>query len=122
VSSTPDQISDDEVPRLHVTSPPQPFDHAVAPLPADRDDDVPISRFSHRTALVSCYDDAEVPLLRPGVSCLLSSSPSLRVFSLNLPCRLAAAADALSGMVVYDLLLLRVLRVLPAFSEVLSSS
>jgi hypothetical protein len=48
--------------------------------------------------------------------------PPLLVFSLNLPCRLAAAADALSGMVVYDLLLLRVLRVLPAFSEVLSSS
>jgi hypothetical protein len=32
-------------------------------------------RFSHRAALVSCYGDAEIPLLRPGVSCL-SSSPA----------------------------------------------
>jgi hypothetical protein len=39
----------------------------------------------------------KVPLWRPGVSCL--SSPSIPLFALNLPCRLAAAADAPSGMV-----------------------
>jgi hypothetical protein len=44
------------------------------PSPADSIDEVPIPRLSHRTALVSCSGDAEVPLLRPGVSCL-SSSP-----------------------------------------------
>jgi hypothetical protein len=74
---TPDQISNDEVPipRLHVTSSPQPSVYAAALMPADRDDEVPIPHFSHRTALHSCYGDAEVPLPHPGVSCL-SSSPS----------------------------------------------
>jgi hypothetical protein len=52
--------------------PPKPSAHAAAPSPDDRDDEVPIPRFSHHTALVSCYGDAEVPpALR--VSCLLSS-------------------------------------------------
>jgi hypothetical protein len=60
---------------LHVTSSPQPSACAAAPSPADSDYEVPIPRFSHRTALVSCYGDAEVPLPSPGVSCL-SSSPS----------------------------------------------
>jgi hypothetical protein len=35
--------------------------------------------------------------------------PPLLLFALNLPCRLAAAADALSGMVDSDLLLLLLL-------------
>jgi hypothetical protein len=35
--------------------------------------------------------------------------PPLLLFALNLPCRLAAAADALSGMVNSDLLLLLLL-------------
>jgi hypothetical protein len=76
VSVTPNQISDDEVPRLHVTSPPQPVAHAAAPLPAD--------------------SDAEVPLPLLGVSRLSSSPPLL---SFTLPYMLAAAADTLSGMV-----------------------
>jgi hypothetical protein len=54
--------------------PPQPSAHAAAPSLADRDDEVPIPLFSHRTTLVSCYGDAEVPLLRPDVSCHSSSA------------------------------------------------
>jgi hypothetical protein len=44
VSGTPDQISDDEVPipRLHVTSPPQPSARAAAPSPAGSDDEFPL--------------------------------------------------------------------------------
>jgi hypothetical protein len=91
------QIGDDEVPISRLSL------HAAAPLPADNDDDVPIPRFLHHTALVSCYGDAEVPLLRPSVSCL-SSSPSPLLFALNLPWMLVA--DALSGMVDSDVLLL----------------
>jgi hypothetical protein len=77
VSGPPDQISDDEVPipPLNVTSPTQLSARAAAPSSADSDDEVPIQHFSHHTALVSCHGDAEVPLLRPSVSCL-SSSPS----------------------------------------------
>jgi hypothetical protein len=77
VSGAPDQINHDEIPipRLHVTFPPQPSAHTAAPSPADSDDKAPIVHFSPRTALVTCYGDAEVPLPRPGVSCL-SSSPS----------------------------------------------
>jgi hypothetical protein len=77
VSGAPDPISDDVDPisRLHVTSPHELSAHAAAPSPAESDDEVPIPRFSHRTALLSCYGDAEVLLPRPGVSCL-SSSPS----------------------------------------------
>jgi hypothetical protein len=76
VSGTPDHISNDEVPvpRLHVTSPLQPSAHASAPSTADSEDEVPIPRFSHPTAPVSCYGDAEVPLPGCGVSCLSSSS------------------------------------------------
>jgi hypothetical protein len=70
-------MRDDEVPtsRLHVASPPQPSAHAAAPSPSDSYGEVPIPRFSHCTALVSCYGDAEVPFPRPRVSCL-SCSPS----------------------------------------------
>jgi hypothetical protein len=77
VSGTPNQISNDEVPipHLRVTSPPQPSAHAAAPSPADSEDEDPIPRFSHPTAPVSCYGDAEVPHPGCGVSCL-SSSPS----------------------------------------------
>jgi hypothetical protein len=83
VSGDPDQVSDDEVPipRLHVTSPPQPPARAAAISPADSDDEVPIPHFSHLTALLSCYGDAAVPLPRPSVSRLSSSTspPILRL-------------------------------------------
>jgi hypothetical protein len=48
---------------------------------------VPSPRFSHLTALALCYDDAEVPLLRPSVSCFPPPPPLLW---LALPCWLAA--------------------------------
>jgi hypothetical protein len=105
VSGTPDQISDGEAPfpRLHVTSPPQPSAHAAAPSPADSDDEAPIPRFSHRTALVSCYGDAEVPLPHPGRSCR-SSSPSPPI------ARPQPALQAMpSRVVTSDLLLLLLL-------------
>jgi hypothetical protein len=107
MSGSPNQVSDDEVPipRLHVTSPPRPSARAAATSPADSDDEVPIPCFSHRTDLVSCYGDAEAPLPRPSVS-HLSSSTSPPIVRLNPPHRLAAAADALSGMVDTDSLLL----------------
>jgi hypothetical protein len=113
VSGTPDQISDGEVPipLLRATSPPQPSARAAAPLPADSDDEVPIPRFSHRTALVSCYGDAEVALCAPEFLAF-PPPPPLLLFALNLPCRLAATADALSGMVNSDLLLLLLLLLL----------
>jgi hypothetical protein len=41
-----------------------------------------------------------------GTPVFLAFPPPLLLFALNLPCRLAAAADALSGMVNSDLLLL----------------
>jgi hypothetical protein len=91
------------VPRLHVNCPPQPSAHAAAPSPADSDDEVPILHFSHHTALVPCYGDNELPLPAP---VFLAFPPPLLLFALILPCRLAAAADALSGMVNSDLLLL----------------
>jgi hypothetical protein len=40
---------------------------------ADSDGNVPIPRFSHRPALVSCYGDAKLSFLRPSVSHLSSS-------------------------------------------------
>jgi hypothetical protein len=52
-------------------------------------------------ALVLCYVD--VPLHPP---VFLAFPPPLLLFALNLPCRLAATANALSGMVNSDLLLL----------------
>jgi hypothetical protein len=83
----------------------QPSAHAAPPSPADSDNEVPSPCFSRPNALASCYGDAEVPLLHPGVPCF-SSSPSPPIVRLNLPCRLAAAADALTGMVNLLLLLL----------------
>jgi hypothetical protein len=87
--------------------PPQPSAHAAAPSPADSTDKVLILRFSHRAVLVLCVGDAEVSLPCPGVSCL-SSSPSPSIVRTQ-PCRLAAVADALLGMVNSDLLLLLLL-------------
>jgi hypothetical protein len=106
VSGAPDQVSDDEVPipLLLATSPPRPFARAAATSPAESDDEVPIPCFSHRTDLVSCYGDAEAPLPRPSVS-HLSSYTSPPIVRLNPPPRLAAAADALPGMVDTDSLL-----------------
>jgi hypothetical protein len=107
VSGTPKQISDDEVriPRLHATFLPQPSAHAAAPSPADSDDEVLNPHVSHRAALILCDGDAEVSRLRPGISCL-SSSPSPPIVRPQPACMLAAVADALLGMVDFDLLLL----------------
>jgi hypothetical protein len=58
-----------------VLPPPRPSAPAAATLPADRDEEVPIPCLPHRTALVSCDGDAEIPLSRPSVSCLSSSPP-----------------------------------------------
>jgi hypothetical protein len=61
-------------------------------------------------ALILCDGDAEVSLPRRGVCCLSSPPPPpLLLFALNLLCRLAAVADALLGMVNFDLLLLLLL-------------
>jgi hypothetical protein len=105
VSGAPSQISDDEVPipLLHVTSLPQPSAHAAAPSPADSDDNVPILCFSHRTALVSCMAMLRF-LFRAPVFLAFPPPPPLLLFALNLPCRLAAAANALLGMVNSELL------------------
>jgi hypothetical protein len=53
----------------------------------------------------SCYSDAEVLLPRL-VFLAFPPPPPFLLFALNLPCRPAAAADALLGMVNSDLLLL----------------
>jgi hypothetical protein len=61
----------------------------------DSTNEVPIPHFPHRTDLVSCYGDAEVPL--PSLVFLVFPPPSpLLLFRLNLPCRLVV--DAFSGM------------------------
>jgi hypothetical protein len=103
VSGTTDQSSDDEVriPHLHGTFPPQPSAHAAPPSPADIADEVLIPRFWQRAALVLCGGDAEVSLPRPVFLAFLPPPPLL-LFALNLPCRLAAVADALLVMVKSD--------------------
>jgi hypothetical protein len=47
---------------------------AAAASPAESEDDVPISRFSHCPALVSCYGDSAVPPPCPSLSCRSSST------------------------------------------------
>jgi hypothetical protein len=98
----PDQVSDDGVPRH---CPPRPSSRATATSLAGSDDEVPILRFSRLTALLSCYDDAAVSLPRP-VFLTFPAPPPLLLFALNLPRRMAAAANARSGMINTDLLLL----------------
>jgi hypothetical protein len=98
----PDQVSDDGVPRH---CPPRPSSCAAATSLADSDDEVPIPRLSCRTALLSCYGDAAVPLPHP-VFLAFPAPPPLLLLALNLPHRMAAAADALLVMVNSDLLLL----------------
>jgi hypothetical protein len=104
-SGAPDQVSDDEapIPCLHVTPPPPPRHsaRAAAVSPADSDDEVPIPRFSHHPALVSCCGSSPAPKCFPP----LKPPPPLLLFALNLPRRLAAAADALSVMVHTNLCL-----------------
>jgi hypothetical protein len=71
-------------------------------------------RLSHRPALVSCFGDAAVLPLCPGLSCLCSSTLPFLLFALNMlfPLnhlnhrRLAATACALAGMVDTNLHLL----------------
>jgi hypothetical protein len=107
VSNAPDQVSDDEAPIscLHVTSPPHSSARAAPASPDNSDDDIPILRFSHRPALVSCSGDAEVLLLRPSLSHPYSSTtpPIIRP---RPALQAGGAADALSGTVDTDLLLL----------------
>jgi hypothetical protein len=76
VSGAPNQVSDDGVPipRLHVSAPPRPSAGAASTPPADSDDEGPILRFSRCTALISYYGNAAVPLPRPCVSRLSSST------------------------------------------------
>jgi hypothetical protein len=107
VSGTPDQISNDKVPipRLHDTFPPQPSAHAAASLPADRADEVPIPR-SHTVLLWFCVMAMLKFLSRALVFLAFPPPPPLLLFALNLPCRLAAVADALLGMINFDLLFL----------------
>jgi hypothetical protein len=58
----------------HFPPPPlEPSANAVSPLPADSDEKVTSPHVSHLAALVLCISDAEVPLPRPGLSCLPSS-------------------------------------------------
>jgi hypothetical protein len=83
---------------------------ADAGLPADSDDEAPILRSSLGPVLVSSSHDAEVPLLHLSLSRLTPPLPLL-LFALNLPCRLAAVANALSGMTNTDLLPLLCLQV-----------
>jgi hypothetical protein len=57
-----------------VTAPPRPSARAAATSLADSDDEVHIPCFSRHTALLSCYGDVAVPLPRPSVSRLPSST------------------------------------------------
>jgi hypothetical protein len=106
-SNAPDQVSDDEapIPCLHVTSPPHSSALAAPASPADSDDDIPILRFSHRPALVSCSGDAEVLLLRPSLSHPYSSTPPTIVRP-RPALQAGGVADAPSSTVDTDLLLL----------------
>jgi hypothetical protein len=72
-----EQVSDDEAPFpfLHVPPPPRPSARAAAASLADSDDEVPMLRFSHRPALISCFGDAAVLPLCPGLFCLCPSTP-----------------------------------------------
>jgi hypothetical protein len=109
MSGAPDQGGDDEVPlrRLPVP-PPRPFARATASSLADSDNDVPSPLILHRAALLLCYGDAAIPLRRPGVSRLSSSTSPPIVRPQPAP---QAVADALSGTVNTDFLLLLLLHV-----------
>jgi hypothetical protein len=107
VSGTPDQISDDElrIPRLHGPFPPHPFAHAAPPSPADSADEVLIPCFLHRPLWFRVIVMLRF-LSRAPVFLAFSPPPPFLLFALNLPCRLAAFANAPSGMDNSDLLLL----------------
>jgi hypothetical protein len=72
VSCTPDQVSDDEflILHLHVIYHLRPSGRAAATLPANSDDEVPLPRLSHCTAL-----DEFMVMLR-----FLSRAPVLLAF------------------------------------------
>jgi hypothetical protein len=61
-------------------APSPPSAHSAAPSPAGSADEVLISRFSHRAALVLCDGNADVSLPRPSVSCFFPPSPPLLLF------------------------------------------
>jgi hypothetical protein len=83
----------------------QPSAHAAAQVPADGDDETPMSLsytvllWLHVVVMLRFLSRARVFLAFP-------PPPSLLLFALNLHCRLAAAVDALSCMVNSELLLL----------------
>jgi hypothetical protein len=110
VSGTPGQISDDEIriPRLHGTFPPQPSAHAAATVMAKFS-----FRVSHTVLLWFCVMAMLWFLSRAPVFLAFPPPPPLLLFALNLPCRLAAVADALLGMVNSDLFFLLLLRKVP---------
>jgi hypothetical protein len=101
----PDQISHDEfpIPRLHVTSPPQPMLLLPRLLIA-----MMHMQFPFRVSLTVLLWFRVIVMLgflsRAPVLLSCPPPPPLPLFALNLPCRLAAVADALSGMVNSDLL------------------
>jgi hypothetical protein len=109
VSRSPDQVSDDEIPipRLCVTAPPGPSACAVATLLTV------MMKFlfcvSQTVLLCFCVMVMLQFLSRTQVFLAFPPPPPLLLFALNLPRRLVA--DALSGMVNTDLLLL--LRIQP---------
>jgi hypothetical protein len=103
VSGSLDQVSDDEVPIpcLHVASPPRPSAHVAAATPSDSDDEFsfrvpPTVRLWFRVLVMLRFLSCDQAFLA------LSPPLLLLLFALNLPCSLAATANALSGMVHTD--------------------
>jgi hypothetical protein len=109
LSGTSDQISDDELrsPRLHGTFPLSLQPMLLIPrLPT-------VMTSSHSAFLTPCSGFVMVMLRFLSHALVFLAFPSpLLLFALNLPCRMAAVADALLGMVNSDLLLLHLDQIL----------
>jgi hypothetical protein len=112
VSGTPDQISDDEdpIPRLHVTSTLSFLSMLLLPRRL-----TVMMKFPFRVSHTALLWFRVMVMLR-FLSCApvflaFPPPPPLLLFAPNLPCRLAATADALSGMDNSNLLLLLLLPV-----------
>lgn len=77
--------------------------HAAAASLAESNVEVPIPRVPPRFDLVSCESDDDVLYC---ILCFLVLPPlPVPVVAVHLPCRLVAAANALSGLVMVGLLL-----------------